>query len=83
MVLFYQKNFKDLFTNIGDRTRFNRTKRNLYAVIKEMQKCFLKLPIFANDSIRIIDSMPTPVCKFARAYFNRDITLQKKKHILV
>ena len=68
---FVKKNFKDLFPNIGDRTRFNRTKRNLYAVIKEIQKYFSKLPIFANDSIRIIDSMPIPVCKFARAYFSR------------
>lgn len=27
--------------------------------------------MFSNDSIRIIDSMPIPVCKFARAYFSK------------
>lgn len=68
---FVKKNFKDLFPNICDRTRFNRTKRNLYSVIKEIQKYFSKMPMFANDSIRIIDSMPIPVCKFARAYFSK------------
>lgn len=30
---FVKKNFKDLFPNICDRTRFNRTKRNLYKII--------------------------------------------------
>lgn len=68
---FVKKNFKDLFPNICDRTRFNRTKRNLYSVIKEIQKYFSKLPIFTNDDIRIVDSMPVPVCKFARAYFSK------------
>lgn len=29
------------------------------------------MPIFANDDIRIVDSMPAPVCKFARAYFSK------------
>lgn len=68
---FVKKNFKDLFPNIGDRTRFNRTKRNLYAVIKEIQKYFSNLSMFSDDNIRIIDSMPIPVCKFARAYFSK------------
>lgn len=68
---FVKKNFKDLFPNIRDRTRFNRTKRNLFMVIKEIQKYFSNLPMFLNDDIRIIDSMPIPVCKFARSYFNK------------
>ena len=68
---FVKKNFNDLFPNICDRRRFNRTKRNLFSVIKEIQKYFSKLPMFLNDSIRIIDSMPIPVCKFARAYFSK------------
>ena len=68
---FVKKIFKDLFPNIGDRTRFNRTKRNLFMVIKEIQKYFSNLPMFLNDDIRIIDSMPIPVCKFARSYFNK------------
>jgi hypothetical protein len=30
---FVKKNYHDLLPSIGDRTRFNRTKRNLYKVI--------------------------------------------------
>jgi hypothetical protein len=61
---FVKKNYKDLFPHICDRTRFNRTKRNLYKNILEIQKYFYNLPIFKDDDIRIIDSMPIPVCKF-------------------
>ena len=68
---FVKKNYKDLFPEICDRTRFNRTKRNLYKIILEIQKYFSNLPIFKDDDIRIIDSMPIPVCKFGRAYFSK------------
>ncbi len=68
---FVKKNYKDLFPDICDRTRFNRTKRNLYKIILEIQKYFSNLPIFKDDDIRIIDSMPIPVCKFGRAYFSK------------
>lgn len=50
-------------------TRFNRVKRNLCSAINEIQKYFSKLPRFLNNSIRVIDSVPIPVCKFARSYF--------------
>ena len=68
---FVKKNYKDLFPDICDRTRFNRTKRNLYKSILEIQKYFSNLPIFKDDDIRIIDSMPVPICKFGRAYFSK------------
>lgn len=68
---FVKKNYHDLSPDIGDRTRFNRTKRNLYKVILEIQKYLSNLPIFKDDDIRIIDSMPIPVCKFARSYFSK------------
>lgn len=68
---FVKKNLRDLFPNICDRTRFNKTKRNLYKVILEIQKYFSSLPMFKDDDIRIIDSMPIPVCKFGRAYFSK------------
>ena len=68
---FVKKNYCDLFPNIGDRTRFNRTKRNLYKVILEIQKYLSNLPIFKYDDTRIIDSIPIPVCKFARSYFSK------------
>ena len=33
---FVKNNLRDLFPNICDRTRFNKTKRNLYKVILEI-----------------------------------------------
>lgn len=46
---------------------FNRTKRNLYSVIKEIPKYFSHLLVFANDYIR----MTIHACKFARAYLSK------------
>lgn len=54
---FVKKNYSDLFPNICDRTRFNRTKRNLYKVILEIQRYFSSLLIFSDDDTRIIDSI--------------------------
>lgn len=68
---FVKKNFQDLFPNTCDRTRFNKTKRNLYKVILEIQKYFSSLPMFKDDDTRIIDSMPIPICKLGRACFNK------------
>ena len=40
-------------------------------MILEIQNFFSNLPLFKDDDIRIIDSMPIPVCKFGRAYFSK------------
>ena len=68
---FVKNNFRDLFPQIGDRTSFNRTKRNLYTVIREIQSKFFFLNNFSDHPVRIVDSMPIPVCEFARAYFSK------------
>lgn len=68
---FVKNNFKELFPKIGDRSRFNRTKRNLYTTIREIQSKFFELTNMHNSSIRIVDSMPIPVSKFGRAYFSK------------
>ena len=60
-----------LFPKLGDRTRFNRTKRNLYSVINEIRK-YISLYIQSySNNIRVIDSMPIPVCEFGRAHFSK------------
>lgn len=68
---FCKKNMKDLFPKFCDRTRFNRTRRNLHAVIEEIQKELSKLTELAIQPYRIIDSIPIPVCKFGRARFHK------------
>lgn len=68
---FCKKNLKDLFPRFCDRTRFNRTRRGLHAIIDEIRKEITSMLGFNNDPYRIIDSIPIPVCKFGRARFHK------------
>lgn len=68
---FCKKNFKDLFPKLCDRTRFNRIRRSLHAVIDEIRKQLSVTTGNQNSSIRIVDSIPLPVCKFGRARFHK------------
>ena len=63
------KNFKDLFPNLGHRTRFNRTRRNLESVINEIRKEISNYLGYNRSDIYIVDSMPIHVCGFGRAHF--------------
>ena len=62
---------RDLFPRFCDRTRFNRTRRNLHAVIEEIRKELSTLTNYAEQPCRIVDSIPIPVCKFGRARFHK------------
>lgn len=66
-----KREYKSLFPKLGDRTRFNRTKRNLQSVISKIREYISEIFQFNSDNIRIIDSMPIPVCKFGRAHFSK------------
>jgi len=68
---FCKKNLADLFPRFCDRTRFNRTRRNLHAIIDEIRKKLSSKLGYINDPHRIIDSIPIPVCKFGRAVFHK------------
>ena len=66
---YVRKNFKDLFPNLGHRTRFNRTRRNLESAINEIRKEIGNYLGYNRSDIYIVDSMPIPVCGFGRAHF--------------
>ena len=68
---FCRRNLRDLFPKFCDRTRFNRTRRALHAVIDEIHKQFSCILGYQDESMRIIDSIPIPVCKFDRAHFHK------------
>lgn len=68
---FCKKNLADLFPRLCDRTRFNRTRRNLHSIIDEIRKTLSSKLGYTNDPHRIIDSIPIPVCKFGRAVFHK------------
>ena len=54
-----------------DKTRFNRTRRNLHAIIEEIRKYMISILGYQAQPIRVIDSIPLPICKFGRAHFHR------------
>ncbi len=64
-----KKEFSYLFPHLSDRTRFNRRRRNLWAVSEKLRGAINdELPL--ND-IFIADSLPVPVCDFKRAHFSQ------------
>lgn len=68
---FTKRYFKDLFPRFSDRTRINRTHRFLHEVIQNILKeIYLRIG-YNEDSLRVIDSIPIPVCKFGRAHFHK------------
>lgn len=66
-----KREYKTLFPNLGDRTRFNRTKRNLNWVISKIREYISTFMQSYSNNIRVIDSMPIPVCEFGRAHFSK------------
>mgnify|MGYP001218780365 FL=1 len=68
---FVKRNFKDLFPRMYDRTRFNRTRQNLHAIIEAIRKYMTSILGYQAQPIRVIDSIPIPICKFDRAHFHR------------
>jgi len=68
---FVKKNYSKLFTDMCDRTRYNRTRRNLAgvtALIWEHLNSTME-KYFSSD--RLVDSFPLAVCEFGRAHFCR------------
>ena len=66
-----KREYKKLFPRLGDRTRFNRTKINLHLVISKIREYISEFMQLYSNNIRVIDSMPIPVCEFGRAHFSK------------
>ena len=66
-----KREYKELFPRLGDRTRFNRTKRNLHLVISKIRGYISEFMQLYSNNVRVIDSMPIPVCEFGRARFSK------------
>ena len=66
---FVKRNYSHLFPKMCDRSRFNRTRRNL---LQTMNLIFFKLSSYFTEDLNewvIVDSFPLEVCKFGRAHF--------------
>jgi IS5 family transposase len=68
---FVKKNYSHLFPEMCDRTRYNRTRRDLLGVTTLIwqQLNVTMEEYFSSD--RLVDSFPLAVCEFGRAHFCR------------
>src|SRR5258708_6629516 len=67
---YFRRHYAQFFPAMahGDRTTFVRQAANLWAV-KERLWCVIRDSLLRYDPmVAIVDSMPIPVCQFARAY---------------
>lgn len=57
--------YRRLFPNLIDRSRFNRRRRRLTSYIEKVQQ-FIAKKLEAESNIMVVDSIPVPVVKLAR-----------------
>ena len=70
---YFRSHWKHFFPKIPDRSNFVRQAANLHAIKRILQeRLALNLGCYA-DSLHLIDGLPIPVCKFARAYFSKSL----------
>ena len=68
---FVKKNYSHLFPKMCDRTRYNRTRRDLLGVTGLIWQGLNAVMEEYFSSDRLIDSFPLAVCEFGRAHFCR------------
>ena len=66
---FVKRNYRHLFPRMGDRSRFNRTRRNLLQVTEMLREKVMEVFCVPCSHFLIADSFPMPVCEFGRAHF--------------
>ena len=68
--IYFKEHWLELFPKIGDRTTFTRQAANLHWVKQKLQESLAKSLGASSDALYVIDGLPIPVCKFARAHFS-------------
>jgi hypothetical protein len=68
---YFKGHWKHFFPKIPDRSNFVRQSANLHVVKQLLQERLALVLGSYTDSLHIIDGLPMPVCKFARAYFSK------------
>ena len=69
---YFKGHWHHFFPKIPDRSNFTRQAANLHMVKKLLQERLAKSLNAFTDNLYIIDGLPIPVCKFARAYFSKN-----------
>jgi hypothetical protein len=68
---YFRNHWFHFFPMIPDRSNFVRQAANLHIIKRKVQeKIALSLGVM-EDTLHLVDGLPMPVCRFARAYFSR------------
>lgn len=68
---YFKDHWQHFFPTIPDRSNFAKQAANLHVVKKALQERLATALGAFNDTLHLIDGLPIPVCKFARANFSR------------
>jgi hypothetical protein len=69
---YFKRHWLHFFPNIPDRSNFVRQAANLHVIKRLLQENLATGLSGFGDSLHMIDGLPIPVCKFARAHFSRN-----------
>lgn len=68
---YVKRNYSHLFPQLGDRSRFNRRRKDLLQVTELLRQKLFTSFFAPTNNYFIIDSFPLPVCKFGRARYSK------------
>lgn len=68
---YFKEHWVHFFPKIPDRSNFVRQAANLHVVKRLLQERLALVLHGYGDSLHMIDGLPMPACKFARAYFSK------------
>jgi hypothetical protein len=68
---YFKSHWRHFFPKIPDRSNFVRQAANLHVVKRMLQESLAATLCAFEDSLHILDGLPMPVCKFARAHFSQ------------
>jgi hypothetical protein len=69
--LYFKQHWNYFFPKMPDRANFARQAANLHILKRRLNEKLAELLGAYQDQLHIIDGLPIPVCKCARAHFSR------------
>lgn len=68
---YFKRHWSHFFPKMPDRSNFARQAANLHVVKRLLQESLATGLNAFGDALHIIDGLPIPICKFARAHFSQ------------
>lgn len=69
---YFKRHWLHFFPKIPDRSNFARQAANLYIVKRLLQENIAANLNAFEDELHMVDGLPIPICKFARAHFSKN-----------